>query len=278
MQPITDISALQEIARELRGDIIRMLTVAGSGHPGGSLSAIDIVTCLYFTQMRHRPEEPHWPDRDRFILSKGHGVPAVYAVLAKCGYFPKEKLMTLRQLESPLQGHPDRVRLPGIEASTGSLGQGLSIALGMALASKIDHNRFHVYCMIGDGETQAGQIWEALMAAPHLKADTLTVILDYNKAQIDGLTNEIMNLEPVVDKLRAFNWNVEEIDGHNYSQILGALARSRGARGKPTFIVAHTIKGRGVSFMESNLVDWHGKAPTPAECEKALADIRAMKY
>jgi len=278
MQPMTDVIALQEIARELRGDIIRMLTAAGSGHPGGSLSAIDIVTCLYFAQMRHRPAEPNWPDRDRFILSKGHGVPAVYAVLAKCGYFAKEKLMTLRQIESPLQGHPDRVRLPGIEASTGSLGQGLSIALGMALASKIDHNCFHVYCMIGDGETQAGQIWEALMAAPHLKADTLTVILDYNKAQIDGLTNEIMNLEPVVDKLRAFNWNVEEIDGHNYAQILGALDRSRGVHGKPTFIVAHTIKGRGVSFMETNLVDWHGKAPTPAECEKALADIRAMRY
>lgn len=278
MQHITDIVTLQEIARELRGDIIRMLTAAGSGHPGGSLSAIDIVTCLYFAQMRHRPEEPQWPERDRFILSKGHGVPAVYAVLAKCGYFAKEQLMTLRQIESPLQGHPDRVRLPGIEASTGSLGQGLSIALGMALASKIDNKRFHVYCMLGDGETQAGQIWEALMAAPHLKADTLTVILDYNKAQIDGLTNEIMNLEPLVDKLRAFNWNVEEIDGHNYQQILDALGRSRRTHGKPTFIVANTIKGRGVSFMEANLVDWHGKTPTPAESEKALADIEAMKY
>lgn len=273
----TDIAALQEIARELRLDIIRMLTEAGSGHPGGSLSAIDIVTCLYFGHMRHRPTEPNWPERDRFILSKGHGVPAVYAVLAKCGYFPKEQLMTLRKLESPLQGHPDRVRLPGIEASTGSLGQGLSIALGMALASKIDKNRFHVYCMIGDGETQAGQIWEALLAAPHLNVDTLTVILDYNKGQIDGPTNEILNLEPIVDKLRAFNWNVEEIDGHNYSQILGALDRSRSVRGQPTFIVAHTIKGRGVSFME-NVIDWHGKSPTPAECEKALADIRAMKY
>ncbi len=289
MTPITDISALQEIARELRLDIIRMITAAGSGHPGGSLSAIDILTCLYFSRMRHRPEEPNWPDRDRFILSKGHGVPAVYAVLAKCGYFPSEQLMTLRKLESPLQGHPDRARLPGIEASTGSLGQGLSIALGMALASKMDNpdhpysslkeNRgFHVYCMIGDGESQAGQIWEALMAAPHLGVDTLTVILDYNKAQIDGLTNEIMNLEPVVDKLRAFNWHLEEIDGHNYQQILAALDRSQGGRGKPTFIVAHTIKGRGVGFMEANLVDWHGKAPTPAECEKALADIRTMNY
>ncbi|MDZ7361587.1 MAG: transketolase [candidate division KSB1 bacterium] len=272
-----DIAALQEIARELRLDIIRMLTEAGSGHPGGSLSAIDMITCLYFSHLRHRPEEPNWPDRDRFILSKGHGVPAVYAVLAKCGYFPKEKLMTLRKLESPLQGHPDRVRLPGIEASTGSLGQGLSIALGMALASKIDGNRFHVYCMIGDGEAQAGQIWEALMAAPHLHVDTLTVMLDYNKGQIDGPTNQIMNLEPIVDKLRAFNWHVEEIDGHNYPQILSALDRCRGIRNKPTFIVAHTIKGRGVSFME-HVIDWHGKAPTPAECEKALADIRAMKY
>jgi transketolase len=238
--------------------------------------------------MRHRPTEPDWPERDRFILSKGHGVPAVYAVLAKCGYFPNEQLMTLRKLESPLQGHPDRVRLPGIEASTGSLGQGLSIALGMALASRIDNpdrpnsntkesRGFRVYCMIGDGESQAGQIWEALLAAPHFKVDTLTVILDYNKGQIDGPTNDILNLEPVVDKLRAFNWNVEEIDGHNYAQILGALDRSRSARGKPTFIVAHTTKGRGVSFME-NVIDWHGKAPTPAECEKALADIHAMKY
>jgi transketolase len=278
MKSVTDVSALQEIARELRLDIIRMITAAGSGHPGGSLSAIDILTCLYFARMRHRPEEPNWPERDRFILSKGHGVPAVYAVLAKCGYFPQEQLMTLRKLESPLQGHPDRVRLPGIEASTGSLGQGLSIALGMALASKMDGRRFHVYCMVGDGESQAGQIWEALMAAPHLGVDTLTVILDYNKAQIDGLTNEIMNLEPVVDKLRAFNWHVEEIDGHNYQQILAALDRNQGVRGKPTFIVAHTIKGRGVGFMEANLVDWHGKAPTPAECEKALADIRAMRY
>jgi transketolase len=277
MTPITDIRALQEIARELRIDIIRMLTEAGSGHPGGSLSAIDILICLYFAHMRHRPEDPDWPDRDRFILSKGHGVPAQYAVLAKCGYFPANLLMTLRKLESPLQGHPDRVRLPGIEASTGSLGQGLSIALGMALASKIDGNRFHVYCMIGDGESQAGQIWEALMAAPHLRLDTLTVILDYNKGQIDGPTNEIMNLEPIVDKLRAFNWHVEEIDGHNYQQIFTALDRCRSVRGQPTYIVAHTIKGRGVSFME-NVIDWHGKAPTPAECEKALADIRAMQY
>ena len=277
MPPITDTAALQAIARDLRIDIIRMLTEAGSGHPGGSLSAIDILTCLYFAHLRHRPEEPDWSERDRFILSKGHGVPAVYAILAKFGYFPKEQLMTLRKLESPLQGHPDRVRLPGIEASTGSLGQGLSIALGMALASKIDNNRFHVYCMIGDGEMQAGQIWEALMAAPHHHVDALTVILDYNKGQIDGPTNEIMNLEPVADKLRAFNWQVEEIDGHNYQQILAGLDRSRGVRGKPSFIIAHTVKGRGVSFME-HVIDWHGKTPTPAECEKALADINAMKY
>jgi len=277
MNPVTDIAALQEIARELRVDIIRMLTEAGSGHPGGSLSAIDMLTCLYFAHLRHRSEEPNWPDRDRFILSKGHCVPAVYVILAKFGYFPKEQLMTLRKLESPLQGHPDRVRLPGIEASTGSLGQGLSIALGMALASKIDHNRFHVYCMIGDGESQAGQIWEALMSAPHHHVDTLTVILDYNKGQIDGPTNTIMNLEPIADKLRAFNWQVEEIDGHNYQQILAALDHSRNMHGKPSFIIAHTIKGRGVSFME-HVIDWHGKSPSPDECEKALSDIRAMQY
>ena len=272
MQLTRDTKKLREISRELRADIIRMITEAGSGHPGGSLSAIDILVCLYFAHLQHRPQEPEWPGRDRFILSKGHGVPAVYAVLAKAGYFSRDLLLTLRKLESPLQGHPDRVRLPGIEASTGSLGQGLSIALGMALAFKMSGASNQVYCMLGDGEIQAGQIWEALMAAPHLGVDNLTVILDYNLGQIDGPTNEIMNLEPVTDKLRAFNWHVTEMDGHDHEQILATLRACNETTGRPSFIVANTIKGKGVSFME-HVIDWHGKAPSQEEAEQALAEI-----
>lgn len=271
-----EIHELKKIARDLRVDIINMLLEAGSGHPGGSLSAIDMLTCLYFHQMRHNPNDPNWPQRDRLILSKGHGVPAVYACLAKAGYFPKEELMTLRKIDSRLQGHPDRVKLPGIEASTGSLGQGLSIAIGLALASKLDGDAFRVYCMLGDGESQAGQIWEGLMSAPKFKLDTLTTILDYNKGQIDGPTNEIMNLEPIKDKVKAFNWNMIEIDGHNFEQILGALDEAQKTKGKPTFILAHTIKGKGVSFMEGQ-IGWHGKAPNREQAELAVKEILAAE-
>ncbi len=270
-----EIPRLREIAARLRIDIIEMIAKAGSGHPGGSLSAIDILTCLYFAQMRLDPKRPDWPDRDRFILSKGHAVPAQYAVMAEAGYFPKQELMTLRRLNSRLQGHPVSTALPGIEACTGALGQGLSVAQGMALASKLEGDRFHVYCMIGDGESQEGQIWEAAMSAPKFKLDTLTVILDNNNGQIDGHVTDVMNLEPIGAKWRAFNWNVLEVDGHDMQQILDALAQANSTRGGPTFIWAHTVKGKGVSFMEDQIA-WHGTAPTPEQAEKALAELRAQ--
>jgi transketolase len=270
----TDLLRLEEIAARLRIDIIEMLGKAGSGHPGGSLSVIDIITCLYFSKMQHDPKRPDWPERDRFILSKGHAVPALYAALAEAGYFPKQELGTLRKLGSRLQGHPVRNSVPGIEACTGSLGQGLSIAQGMAIASKLDGGKFHVYCVIGDGESQEGQIWEAAMSAPKYQVDTLTAILDYNHGQIDGYVDQVMPLEPVIDKWRAFNWKVLEIDGHDMAQISDSLDGARSAKGKPTFIVAHTVKGKGVSFME-NQIAWHGTAPNAEQTAKALAELKA---
>ncbi len=266
------IKELEEIARSCRVDIIRMLTEAGSGHPGGSLSAIDIIVALFFHKMRHDPARPDDPERDRFVLSKGHGVPALYAALAHAGYFPKEELLSLRKLGSPLQGHPDRLRFPLMEASTGSLGQGLSIAQGLALASKLDGNKYRVYCVTGDGESQAGQIWEVAMSAPKFALDTLCVICDYNKVQLDGPTWDIMDLEPLATKWRAFNWNVIEIDGHRFEEILPALDEAEATKGQPTVIVAHTIKGKGVSFMEGT-ADWHGKAPSREQAEEAIAEI-----
>jgi transketolase len=271
----SEVPRLKEIAARLRIDIIEMLAKAGSGHPGGSLSAIDILTCLYFSSMRYDPKRPDWPDRDRFILSKGHAVPALYAVMAEAGYFPHQELATLRRINSRLQGHPVSTALPGIEACTGALGQGLSVAQGMALASKLEGNRFHVYCMIGDGESQEGQIWEAAMSAPKFKLDTLTVILDNNNGQIDGHVTEVMNIEPIAAKWRAFNWNVVEIDGHDLEQVLDALAQAKDTRGTPTLIWAHTVKGNGVSFME-NEIAWHGTAPNRDQAEKALAELRAQ--
>lgn len=270
-----ELTRLREIAGRLRLDIIEMISKAGSGHPGGSLSVIDLVTTLYFSKMRHDPKRPDWPERDRFVLSKGHAVPAQYVAMAEAGYFPREELGTLRQLNSRLQGHPVNHALPGIEACTGSLGQGLSVAQGMALASKLGGSRFHVYCIIGDGESQEGQIWEAAMSAPKFKLDTLTVILDYNHGQIDGHVDQVMPLEPVVDKWRAFNWNVLEIDGHDFGQISNALDLAKATKGKPTFIVAHTIKGKGVSFMEDQIA-WHGAAPNKEQTEKALAELRKI--
>jgi transketolase len=266
---------LKTIARELRIWIIRMLAQAGSGHPGGSLSAIDILTVLYFHTMRHRPQEPEWPLRDRFILSKGHAVPALYAVLAKAGYFPVEELLTLRKTNSRLQGHPVAHAVPGVEVCTGSLGQGLSIAQGLALASKMDGNPYRVFCMIGDGETQEGQIWETAMSAPKFNLDHLVVFLDYNKGQIDGHTQEVMDLEPLAEKWQAFNWHVQEIDGHDISKILSALDKTRTHVGKPHLIIAHTIKGKGVSFME-NKIEWHGKAPTLLEAQQAIKELESM--
>ncbi|MFN0061955.1 MAG: transketolase [Myxococcaceae bacterium] len=269
-----DIERLRGICARMRVDIIEMLARAGSGHPGGSLSAVEIVASLYFHFLKHDPKRPEWPQRDRFVLSKGHAVPVVYAAMAEAGYFGREKLSTLRKLGSPLQGHPVNLTLPGMEANTGSLGQGLSIALGMAMAAKLEKNAFHVYCMIGDGESQEGQIWEAAMAAPKFGLDTLTVILDFNGGQIDGHVKDVMDIEPIVDKWRAFRWNVIDVDGHDLAAVGRALASARGTSGKPTFIVARTVKGKGVSFME-NQIAWHGATPNPEQTEKALAEIRA---
>lgn len=248
-----------------------MLAKAGSGHPGGSLSATDLVTALFFAVLRHNPKELNWPQRDRFHMSKGHCCPLWYAVLAESGYFPKEKLWTLRQLGSILQGHPDR-RTPGIEVASGSLGQGLSVALGMSLAARIDKLDYRVYCLLGDGETQEGNIWEAAMAAAHFKADNLCAILDYNGFQIDGKTCNIMELEPIVAKWSAFGWHVIEINGHDMKQILSAYQEARGIKAKPSIIIAHTIKGKGVSFME-NVCDFHGRAPTKEEEAQALKEL-----
>jgi transketolase len=274
---VIDDAKLAAIATQCRVQIIRMLTHAGSGHPGGSLSVIDLITTLLFERMRHDPKRPDWPDRDRLILSKGHAVPALYAAMARAGYFLEECLITLRKLGSPLQGHPDRVALPGIEAATGSLGQGLSIAVGMALGLRTAGSSAHVYCIMGDGEIQEGQVWEAAMAAPELgqpghPLDNLVVILDYNRIQLDDFVAKIRDIEPLLAKWRAFRWPVLEIDGHDLSQIRKALDEALATTGGPTFIVAHTVKGKGVSFMENN-VDWHGKSPKPAEAVQAIREI-----
>lgn len=258
-------------AKYFRQQILQMIHAAGSGHPGGSLSCIDIIMTLFGDVMRFRPSEPHWEDRDRFILSKGHAVPALYVVLAHLGYFPEDWLLSLRKLGSPLQGHPDAIRLPAVEAATGSLGQGLSIAQGMALAQKLDKRDARTFCMIGDGESQEGQIWETAMSAPKFGLDNLTVILDYNHGQIDGTTDEVMSIEPVVDKWRAFNWEVFEVDGHDRKALKEVLPKR--VKGRPTFIVAHTIKGKGVSFMEGNIA-WHGAAPNDDQLKQALEECR----
>jgi transketolase len=265
------IRELEEKAKEIRRLIIQMLAKAGSGHPGGSLSATDLITVLFFAVLRHNPKDPQWPDRDRFHMSKGHCCPLWYAVLAESGYFSEDKLWTLRQLGSILQGHPDR-RTPGVDVASGSLGQGLSVALGMSLSAKMDKRDYRVYVLLGDGETQEGNIWEAAMACSHYKCDNLCAMLDYNGFQIDGKIKDIMNLEPVADKWEAFGWHTVEIDGHNMSQILAAYEEARVTKGKPTIIIAHTIKGKGVSFME-NVVDFHGRAPTKEEAEKALKEL-----
>jgi transketolase len=269
-----DLSApeLEKMARKLRRHVIQMIATAGSGHPGGSLSAADIVTALYFKVMRHDPKNPQWTDRDRFILSKGHAAPILYAALAECGYFPVEELSTLRKLGSRLQGHTDRTLTPGVEMSAGSLGQGLSFGIGVALAARLDKRDYHVYVLLGDGECEEGQIWEAAMSAPHFRIDNLTAIVDHNGIQLDGRCCDIMGLEPLVDKWRAFNWHVLEIDGHDMSQVLQALKEAGKIKGKPTVIIAHTVKGKGVSFMENN-VDFHGKAPNAQETEIALKEL-----
>jgi transketolase len=268
---------LDAIARACRVQIIRMLTHAGSGHPGGSLSVIDVLVSIMFGRLRHDPKRPDWPERDRIVLSKGHAVPALYTVMAKAGYFPEDRLITLRKLGSPLQGHPDRMALPGIEAATGSLGEGLSVALGMALGLKLDRSAARVYCILGDGEIQEGQVWEAAMSAPKLgqpdhAVDNLTVILDYNKIQLDDFVTKILDLEPVVGKWQSFGWPVLEVDGHSMDQLGKALDQAEAIKGRPTLVVAHTVKGKGVSFMENN-PEWHGKSPKPAEAIAAIREI-----
>jgi transketolase len=267
----SQIRELEDKARQIRRLIVQMLAKAGSGHPGGSLSATDLITALYFAVLRHNPKDPHWPERDRFHMSKGHCCPLWYAVLAEAGYFPKDKLWTLRQLGSILQGHPDR-RTPGVDVASGSLGQGLSVALGMSLAAKIDQQDYRVYVLLGDGEIQEGNIWEAAMATSHYKCDNLCGIVDYNGFQIDGKVKDIMSLEPLISKWQAFGWHAIEIDGHDMQQILSAYEEAKTIKTKPTVIIAHTIKGKGVSFME-NVVDFHGRAPTKEEAEKALKEL-----
>jgi len=263
---------LKSLARDMRVDIIRMIEAAGNGHPGGSLSIIDILTVLYWKFLKHDPKNPGWDDRDRFILSKGHACPALYAVMSKRGYFPHDELLTLRKLGSPLQGHPDRMRLPGIEFSTGSLGQGLSVAVGMAIAAKMDKKAWKTYVVLGDGEMQEGQNWEAFMSAPKWKLDNLVMILDHNNGQIDGPVDQVMDIEPLGDKLRAFNWNVQMVDGHDLAAVEKALANAQAANGKPHAIIAKTIKGKGVSFMENNIA-WHGNAPKKEDADKAVKEI-----
>ena len=263
---------LAQIAKTLRRHIIKMTATAGSGHPGGSLSAVEIVTALFFGVLRHRPSDPQWVERDRFILSKGHAAPLLYAALAESGYFPVEELATLRKLGSMLQGHTDRTRTPGVEMSSGSLGQGLSFGVGTALAARLNSQSYRVYVLLGGGECDEGQVWEAAMAAAHFKLDNLVAIVDHNKQQIDGWNREVMNLEPLPDKWRSFGWEVIEVDGHDFSQILAAFEKAEQIKGQPTVIIAHTVKGKGVSFMENNL-QFHGKAPTPEQAEKALEEL-----
>lgn len=268
-----DIAKLTEKAKKIRKLIIEMLADAGSGHPGGSLSATDLVTALYFYKMTYDPKDPNSPTRDRFILSKGHAAPVLYAALMEIGYIKEDLKNSLRKLNSCLQGHPDMCKVPGVEMSTGSLGQGLSVAVGMCLANRLNKSNSKVYCMVGDGECQEGNIWEAAMSASFRKLDNLVVIIDSNKLQIDGAVANVKNIEPLVDKWKAFGFEVIEIDGHNFAEIINALDKADQIKGKPTAIVANTVKGKGVSFME-NKVNFHGVAPNAEEKIKALNELK----
>ena len=270
-QASRSLDELNTIARELRRDAIEMIFTAGSGHPGGSLSEIEILTTLYFLVLNHDPGNPTWPERDRFILSKGHASPGFYTVLAKCGYFPREELWTFRKINSRIQGHT-HIMTPGVEMNSGSLGQGLSFAVGTALAANLDKKKHRAYVLLGDGECDEGQIWEAAMSAAHYKLDNLTAFVDRNRIQNDRFTSQVMELEPLAAKWRAFGWKVLEVDGHDIAQIFDAAGKARRTRGRPTVIIAHTVKGKGVSFMENN-PDFHGKAPTKDEYEQALREL-----
>jgi transketolase len=264
---------LKKMAATIRCDIIEMICAASAGHPGGSLSAADIVTALYFRVMNIDPSNPSWPDRDRFILSKGHACPVWYSALAERGFFDKSHLGTLRRLGSILQGHPDMNKVPGIDMTAGSLGHGLSVGIGMALAGKLQKKDYHIWVVIGDGESQEGSVWEAAMAGSKWKLDNLTAILDRNNLQNDSYVDRLMPIEPVVDKWRAFGWNTVEIDGHNMEEIITALQGAKSFKESPTVIIAHTVKGKGVSYME-NVCEWHGKAPCREDADRALEEIR----
>lgn len=266
------LSKLERQARVLRRHVIQMLGEAGSGHPGGSLSAADIMTVLYWHEMNVDPARPDWPDRDRLVLSKGHAAPILYACLAEKGFFPAEDLKRLRKLGSHLQGHPDSTKTPGVEVPTGSLGQGLSMANGMALAARMDNKDYRVYVLLGDGELEEGMVWEAVMTSAHYGLDNLVAIVDNNSLQIDGDVREVMGIGNLAQRFRSFGWGALEIDGHDYSQIITALRMARGTKGRPTVIVAQTVKGKGVSFME-NQVGWHGSAPSREQVEVALSEL-----
>lgn len=267
-----NIEELEKKAKKIRINIIKQVYNAKSGHPGGSLSSADILTVLYFDEMNINPNEPRCKTRDRFVLSKGHSAPVLYATLAEKGFFEEEKLYNLRKIDSILQGHPDMNKVPGVDMTTGSLGQGLSVANGMAISAKLDNLDYRVYCLLGDGEIEEGQIWEAAMTSSHYKLDNLCVIVDNNNLQIDGTIDKVMNSYPIDDKFKSFGFNVLNIDGNNIEEILQAFETARNTKGKPTVIIAKTIKGKGVSYME-NQVGWHGKAPNQEEYEKAIKEL-----
>ena len=270
---INNISELKKIANEVRIGIIEEVYNAQSGHPGGSLSIADILTVLYFNEMNIDEKKPNMPNRDRLVLSKGHASPALYSVLANRGFFEKDKLKTFRKIDSNLQGHPDKNKVKGVDMTTGSLGQGLSAANGMALAGKLNKSNYRVYCILGDGELEEGQIWEAAMTSHHYKLDNLCVIVDNNNLQIDGKVEDVMNIYPIVDKFKSFGFETIQIDGHNITQIMEALGQARKIKGKPTVIIAKTIKGKGVSYME-NQAGWHGKAPNEDEYKRAINELK----
>ena len=267
-----DLKFFEKTAADVRVGVIKAVSAAGSGHPGGSLSAADIVTALYFKEMNIDPDDPKKKDRDKFILSKGHAGPVQYAALALRGFFPKENVLELRKLGGKFQGHPDMNKVPGIEMSTGSLGQGFAVSAGMAMANKLDGNPGRVYVLIGDGELQEGMIWETAMSAANYKLDNLIAIIDWNGLQIDGKNEDVMNVSPIDEKFAAFGWNVLMINGHDFAQIFDAFDKARACKVKPTVIIAKTNKGHGVSFMEDN-AGWHGKAPNAEETEKAIAEL-----
>jgi transketolase len=263
---------MKEVCKKIRRDIVTMIGTAGSGHPGGSLSAVEILVALYFKVLRHHPADPLWADRDRFILSKGHAAPVLYATLAASGYLPEAELCTLRKIDSRLQGHPECGLTPGVEMSAGALGQGLSFSIGVALAGRLNHQDYRTYVLMGDGECDEGQVWEAAMAAAHFKLDKLVAVVDHNGIQLDGWNKDIMGLEPLAKKWQSFGWNVIEVDGHDAAALIAAFEQAKRVTGQPTAIMAQTVKGKGVSFMENN-PDFHGKAPNADELKKALQEL-----